>query len=153
MRVGPLPLALLTYITSIVLVSVSITYRADGARRAASFSFVITWCALLGAIVQIAIARGRLPLTNLAEYLLTLQAKFILEYLAIGTIGEVAHSKEAATIIVLLPHLGAYPKTDAGRLPFGQSDGQGVTPPESQRERAQPGLEEQCVGVGCKVIA
>jgi len=67
-----LPLALFGYTISIVLASVGVVYRSEGARRGASALFVITWFALLGEIVRLTLLNGRVPLGNVYEYLLVL---------------------------------------------------------------------------------
>lgn len=70
MTLGFLPLALIGYIVSIVLVTVSTVYRSDAARRVASVVFVLTWLAHLGAVVEEGLHTGRFPLSNLSQYLL-----------------------------------------------------------------------------------
>jgi ABC-type uncharacterized transport system permease subunit len=70
MTFGIMPIALVGYIVSIVLVTISTVYRSTSARRAASVLFVLTWVAHLAAVVREAIAMGGVPLSNLAQYLL-----------------------------------------------------------------------------------
>jgi ABC-type uncharacterized transport system permease subunit len=70
MTFGFMPIALVGYIVSIVLVTISTVYRSTSARRAASVLFVVTWLAHLAAVVREAIAIGGAPLSNLAQYLL-----------------------------------------------------------------------------------
>jgi len=70
MSFGIMPIALVGYIVSIVLVTISTVYRSTSARRAASVLFVLTWLAHLAVVVREAIAIGGVPLSNLAQYLL-----------------------------------------------------------------------------------
>jgi len=70
--VSLLGIALAGYALGIVLAVAGTTYGTAPARRAASVCFVFTWLLHFGAVVQQGALAGRLPLTNMAEYLLVL---------------------------------------------------------------------------------
>jgi ABC-type uncharacterized transport system permease subunit len=70
MTFGFLPIALVGYITGVILAVIAIVYRSAKARHAASAAFVITWLAHLTAVIGAGFAAGRIPLGNLPEYLL-----------------------------------------------------------------------------------
>jgi ABC-type transport system involved in cytochrome c biogenesis permease subunit len=72
MTFGFLSIALLGYIIGIILVVISTVYRSSKARHAASVAFALTWMAHLGAVIEVGVAAGRIPLGNLPEYLLVL---------------------------------------------------------------------------------
>ena len=67
-----LPVAIVGYLVSIVLAVVVTMYRSKAARNAASITFVLTWLVHLAAVLQQGILSGRVPLSNLSEYLLVL---------------------------------------------------------------------------------
>ena len=67
-----LPVTVICYIVGIVLAVVRTVYRSRTARRLASFVFAITWVFQTVAVVREGVVEGRLPLGNLAEYLLVL---------------------------------------------------------------------------------
>jgi ABC-type uncharacterized transport system permease subunit len=70
MMPGLLSLALVGYIVSITLSTISVVYSAKSARRAASVMFVLTWVAHLAAVVREGIEAGGMPLGNVSQYLL-----------------------------------------------------------------------------------
>ncbi len=72
MTFGFLPTALVGYITGIILAVIAIVYRSSRARHAASAFFALTWLAQLIAVIGAGFSAGRIPLGNLAEYLLVL---------------------------------------------------------------------------------
>jgi ABC-type uncharacterized transport system permease subunit len=65
-------IAVVGYIVGIVLAVIATVYRSGNARRGASFAFALTWVAHLGGVLQYAVLSGRVPLSNLPEYLLVL---------------------------------------------------------------------------------
>jgi ABC-type uncharacterized transport system permease subunit len=68
--IGFLPIALIGYIVSITLATVSTVYDLASARRAASVTIVLTWAAHLVAVVEQGRLSGGIPLGNMAQYLL-----------------------------------------------------------------------------------
>jgi len=67
-----LPITMIGYIVGIVLAIVRTVYRSRTARRLASFVFAVTWVFHTVTVVREAVVEGRLPLANMAEYLLVL---------------------------------------------------------------------------------
>lgn len=72
MTFGFLPIALVGYITGIILAVIAIVYRSTKARNGASVAFALTWLAHLIAVIGAGFSAGRIPLGNLPEYLLVL---------------------------------------------------------------------------------
>jgi ABC-type uncharacterized transport system permease subunit len=67
-----LPVTVIGYIVGIVLAIVRTVYRSNTARRLASLVFALTWVFHTVCVVREGIVEGRLPLANMAEYLLVL---------------------------------------------------------------------------------
>jgi ABC-type uncharacterized transport system permease subunit len=67
-----LPVTVIGYIVGIVLAILRTLYRSRTARRLASIVFAVTWLFHTVTVVREGIVEGRLPLTNMAEYLLVL---------------------------------------------------------------------------------
>jgi len=67
-----LPITVIGYIVGIVLAIVRTVYRSLTARRGASVVFAITWVFHTVTVAHVAVVAGRLPLSNMAEYLLVL---------------------------------------------------------------------------------
>lgn len=65
-----LPVAVVGYLIGVVLSIGVSAYRSRSVRAAASGIFLLTWVVHLGAVLQQGIHSGRVPLTNLSEYLL-----------------------------------------------------------------------------------
>ena len=67
-----LPVTVVGYIVGIVLAILRTTYRSRSAHRLASVVFALTWIFHTVTVVREGIVEGRLPLANMAEYLLVL---------------------------------------------------------------------------------
>jgi ABC-type uncharacterized transport system permease subunit len=67
-----LPIALVGYLSGIALATIGTLRQSTTVRRAAILIFAATWIVHLAAIIHTALATGRFPLTNMAEYLLVL---------------------------------------------------------------------------------
>ena len=67
-----LPITVIGYIVSVVAATLHTVYRSPSARRASSIVFVLTWVFHTATVVREAVMLGRLPLLNMAEYLLVL---------------------------------------------------------------------------------
>lgn len=67
-----LPIAVIGYIIGVVAATLVTIYRSRSAHRAASILFVLTWSFHTATVVSEALAQARLPLSNVAGYLLVL---------------------------------------------------------------------------------
>jgi ABC-type uncharacterized transport system permease subunit len=67
-----LPVTVIGYIVAIVMAGISTTYPSRTAHRVASIVYVLTWMFHTASVVREAVGNGRLPLANMAEYLLVL---------------------------------------------------------------------------------
>jgi ABC-type uncharacterized transport system permease subunit len=67
-----LPVTVIGYIVAIVTALIRTIYRSDTAQRASSVMFVVTWLLHTATVVQLGLVNGRLPLANMAEFLLVL---------------------------------------------------------------------------------
>ena len=67
-----LPVTVVGYIVGIVLAIVRTVYRSNTARRLASVVFALTWLFHTASVIREGVVEGRLPLANMAEYLLVL---------------------------------------------------------------------------------
>jgi len=67
-----LPITVIGYIVGVVVATLHTVYRSRSARRASSIVFVLTWVFHTVTVVQEALVHARLPLANMAEYLLVL---------------------------------------------------------------------------------
>lgn len=67
-----LPITVIGYIVGVVVATLYTVYRSDPARRASSVLFLLTWVFHSGTVAREAVVYGRLPIANMAEYLLVL---------------------------------------------------------------------------------
>lgn len=67
-----LSIALVAYVAGIVLAAVALFQRSAPSRGAASVAWAVAWSGHLAAIVLFVLEAGRLPLSSLGEFLLTL---------------------------------------------------------------------------------
>jgi len=91
-----LSVALVAYTAGVCLAALGLVYRWRAAGAGASLAFVAAWASHLTAVVAFGARHGRVPLTNAAEYLLTLGLVVMTLHLALWLFWHI----DAATLIL-----------------------------------------------------